>query len=88
MAAPPLDQRTGHFLAGWRFRFQVAASLRPPPAMIFKVAVDVCGLVKNTATKAVVRKPPFTQIYSRAEAHAEVFSKGLIAPQIATRAYF
>jgi len=56
--------------------------------MIIKVAVNVTCLKENATTDAVVGKSPFAQIYGGAEAHAEVFSKGLIAPQITTRADF
>ena len=56
--------------------------------MIFKVAVNVTGLKKDSATDAVVWKTAFAQIDGRAEAHAEVFSKGLIAPQITACADF
>ena len=56
--------------------------------MFFKVAVNVTCLKENAATDAVVGKSPFAQIDGGAEAHAEVFSKGLVAPQIAACADF
>ena len=54
--------------------------------MIFEVAVDVTDLVKNAPADSIVIKTTLSEIYGRPQAHAEVFGKGLVAPQVTARA--
>jgi hypothetical protein len=88
MAAPPQDQQTERHLPGWRFRFQLATSLRPPSAMVFEVTVDVTDLIKNAPADSIVTKAVLSEIYGRTQANAEVIGQGSIASQIAARTYF
>jgi hypothetical protein len=56
--------------------------------MVFKVTVDVAGLVEDPAPEAVVRKSAFAQINGGPQAHTKVCGEGFIASQVTAGAYW